>query len=124
MICVDGSALIRFYNKKLIRRRFAAHFLYRRIEGETSHSNFLLKCNTALMVGNFTLPGIDWMKPAWRSVMLIPDYLAIGTLVILIFGASVRVYSERRAHRQAGQSLVLAALRNPAVPIETASKRI
>jgi hypothetical protein len=56
--------------------------------------------------------------------MLIPDYLAIGTLVILILGASVRVYSERRAHRHAGQSLVLAALRNPAVPIETASKRI
>jgi hypothetical protein len=57
MICVDGSALIRFYNQKLIRRRFAAHFLYRRIEGEISHSNFLLKCNTALVVGNFTLPG-------------------------------------------------------------------
>jgi hypothetical protein len=57
MICVDGSALIRFYNQKLIRRRFAAHFLYQRIEGEISHSNFLLKCNTALVVGNFTLPG-------------------------------------------------------------------
>jgi hypothetical protein len=26
MICVDGSALIRLYNQKLIRRRFAAHF--------------------------------------------------------------------------------------------------
>jgi hypothetical protein len=121
MICVDGSALIRFYNKKLIRRRFAVHFLYRRIEGEISHSNFLLKCNTALVVRYFTLPG---NSIGWSSVMLIPDYLAIGTLVILIFGASVRVYSERRAHRQAGQSLVLAALRNPAVPIETASKRI
>jgi hypothetical protein len=51
MICVDGSALIRFYNQKLIRRRFAAHFLYRGIEGEISHSNFLLKCNTRLWLG-------------------------------------------------------------------------
>jgi hypothetical protein len=28
--------------------------------------------------------------------MLIPDYLAIGTLVILILGAAARVYSEKR----------------------------
>jgi hypothetical protein len=56
--------------------------------------------------------------------MLIPDYLAIGTLVILILGYMARVYPERRAHRQAGRSLFLAALRNPPVPIETASKRI
>jgi hypothetical protein len=56
--------------------------------------------------------------------MLIPDYLAIGTLVILILGYMARVYPERRAHRQAGGALFLAALRNPPVPIETASKRI
>jgi hypothetical protein len=39
-------------------RGFAAHYLYRRIEGEISHSNFLLKCNTALEVRNFMLPSI------------------------------------------------------------------
>jgi hypothetical protein len=63
MICVDGSALSRFYNKQLIRRRFAAPLLYRRIEGEISHSNFLLKCNTALVVRNFTLPGTPVIRP-------------------------------------------------------------
>jgi hypothetical protein len=74
-----------------MRRRFAAHYLYRRIEGEISHSNFLLKCNTALRCGILRSQAIDQMKPAWSSVMLIPDYLAIGTLVILILGAVARL---------------------------------
>jgi len=37
--------------------------------------------------------------------MLIPDYLAIGTLVILILGAVARVYSEKRSVSLPGQAV-------------------
>jgi hypothetical protein len=39
--------------------------------------------------------------------MLVPDYLAIGTLVILILGAVVQVYSEKRGVSLTGQALAL-----------------
>jgi hypothetical protein len=37
--------------------------------------------------------------------MLVPDYLAIGTLVFLILGAVVRVYSEKRGVSLPGQAV-------------------
>jgi hypothetical protein len=55
--------------------------------------------------------------------MLVSDYLAIGTLVILTLGAVVRVYSEKRGVSLPGRAIrsFSVMLRNPPIPTEPAS---